>query len=245
MAKLKKVVIILVLVIFVASCGTDGERKAVPPTPLPKMEQTIRPAGEYFLYPGPEPIFLALPQAMVTGGSIVEVVETKGEWVNLQSGENQGWLPKWYLEGEKEEPVQDKVLDYLVLKEKRQGLLYPNGPEVVELDKGKLLKPLKEWQDWYFVGIIVYDIPAVQVAWVPKNALVPMGKIKAREGFLHKGTVVYGYDSFEKDGPVNPAKLDYSMPVFVSKETNGYIAVNAAGGWSGWTKKDNLKFEYD
>ena len=69
MAKLKAVAIILVLFVFVAACETDGGRKAVPPTPPQKVEQTVRPAGEYFLYPGPDPVFLALPQVMVIGGS--------------------------------------------------------------------------------------------------------------------------------------------------------------------------------
>jgi hypothetical protein len=35
------------------------------------------------------------------------------------------------------------------------------------------------------------------------------------------------------------------MRVFVRKEKEGYIAVGAAGGWTAWTKKENLKFSYD
>jgi len=207
--------------------------------------RTVRPDGEYFLYPEPDPIFLALPQPMVTGGSVVEVIEIQGEWVHLRFGENQGWLPRWYLEGAKEVPVRDKVLDYMVLKEKNQGYLYPKGPAIVELAKGKLLKPLKEWDDWYFVGIIVYDIPAVQCAWIPKEALLPIGEIEPIEGFLHKGAIIYGFDSFEKNGPTNAEKLQYTMNVFVLKEKDGYIAVQSNGGWTAWTKKENLKFKYD
>ena len=163
----------------------------------------------------------------------------------LRSGDNDGWLPKWYLDGSDEKPVRDNVQDYLVLKENMQGLLYPDGPGIVDLEKGKLLKPLKEWNNWYFTGIIVYDIPSVQYAWVPKDALLPIGEAEPSEGFLHEGTEVYGYDSFEAYGPVNPEKLDYTMRVFVRKEKEGYIAVGAAGGWTAWTKKENLKFSYD
>lgn len=256
MAKLKAIVTILFLTILVSACGTAVDDRVVPPTQPPvednnaeakdKSESlTVRPAGEYFLYPGPYPVLLALPQAVVTGGSIAEVIETKEEWVHLRSGENQGWLPKWYLDGSSDTPVRDKSQDYMVLKEKSQGLLYPNGPKTVELEKGKLLKPIKEWGDWYFVGIIVYDIPAIQCAWVPRDVLLPVGKMEAGEGFLHEGTKVYGYDSFEKNGPVNPEKLQYTMTVFVLKEKEGYIAVQAAGGWTAWTKKENLKFDYD
>jgi len=244
MAKFKTVAIMLILTIFAAACGTGGGSRVIPP-PGQEEEATVRPDGEYFLYPDPEPVFLALPQAMVTGGSVVEVLETQGEWVYLRSGENEGWLPGWYLEGENESPVREKVLDYMVLKEKSQGLLYPDGPPIVELAKGKLLKPLKEWDDWYFAGIIVYDIPAVQCAWVPKDALLPIGEIEPSEGFLHKGTVVYGFDSFEKNGPVNPEKLQYTLTVFILKEKDGYIAVQTAGGWTAWTRKENLKFKYE
>ncbi len=232
-------------------CSQDGECRELSERqpivlPLPEaVSMTVRPAGEYFLYPGPDAVFLALPQAMVQGGSIVEVLETGGEWVHLRSGDYDGWLPKWYLKGADEEPVRENVMDYLILKEDMQGLLYPGGPGIVDLEKGKLLKPLKEWKDWYFAGIIVYDIPAVQCAWVPKDALLPIGEMEPREGFLHEGTEVYGYDSFEANGPVNPEILPYTMSVFVRKEKDGYIAVDAAGGWTAWTKKENLKMSYE
>ena len=258
MIRLKAFAAVLILAIAVSACGTGEQDKAVPPTPpeqgdkaetqddIPGYEtRTVRPQGEYFLYPGPDAVFLALPDAVVQGGSAVEVLETEGDWVYLRSGDNDGWLPKWYLDGSDEKPVRDNVQDYLVLKENMQGLLYPDGPGIVDLEKGKLLKPLKEWNNWYFTGIIVYDIPSVQYAWVPKDALLPIGEAEPSEGFLHEGTEVYGYDSFEAYGPVNPEKLDYTMRVFVRKEKEGYIAVGAAGGWTAWTKKENLKFSYD
>lgn len=261
MARFKSMASILILVLFLSACQTGEDSKTVPSTPPQKKEHTmaqkdeiyigrekvrnLRPAGEYFLYPGPDPVFLALPQAVVIGGSVVEVIETKGEWVHLKSGEDQGWLPKWYLEVEKDAPVKDIEADYKVLKENCQGLLYPDGPVTVTLEKGKLAKPIKEWGDWYFVGIIVYDIPAVQCAWIPKEALVELGETESREGFLHEGTEVYGFENFEKHGPENPEKLQNTMTVYVIMEKEGYIAVQAAGGWTAWTKKENLKFQYD
>lgn len=213
--------------------------------PPPPKTQTVRPAGEYFLYLGPEAATLYEPPGTVRGGDQVEVIEINRDWVNLRSGEVEGWLPRWYLGGENEDPVRDIEADYLVLKEKGLGFLYPGGPDVTELDQGKLLKPLKEWRDWYFVAIIVYDIPAVQAAWVTKSALAPIGEVEAREGFLHTGAEVYqDYDIFLRDGPVYGEKLTYPLQVYVSQEKEGYLYVTAAGGWGAWTKKENLKFSY-
>jgi hypothetical protein len=254
MIRLKAFAAVLILAVLASACQTVGGDKAVPPTPpeqgdkaetqdnMPGYETcTVRPAGEYFLYPGPDAVFLALPEEVVQGGSTVEVLETGGDWVHLRSGESDGWLPKWYLQGADEEPVRENVMDYLILKENMQGLLYPNGPGIVDLEKGKLLKPMKEWKDWYFTGIIVYDIPSVQYAWVPKDALLPIGEMEPSEGFLHEGTEIYETNIFEASNPPEPIILDYTMSVFVNDEKDGYIAVGGAGGWTAWTKKENLK----
>ena len=100
MIRLKATAAILLLAIFVSACQTVGGDKTVPPAPpeqsdkaetqddIPGYEtRTVRPQGEYFLYPGPDAVFLALPEAVVQGGSDVEVLETKGDWVHLRSGD--------------------------------------------------------------------------------------------------------------------------------------------------------------
>lgn len=219
----------------------ESENKSTKLTPDPAK---VRAGGTYFLYLAPQPETLSLPQAEVVGRSMVEVLEVQGEWVHVRQNDNEGWLPKWYLSADESIPVRDISQAYQVLNRDAAGLLYPEGPQVVELSKGRLLKPIKEWGDWYQVGILVYDIPAVQVAWLPKTFLSPIGEEEPCEGFLHKGTEVYEVEDFDKISTVAPQKITYDMVVYVVREKDGYINVSAAGGWSAWTQKENLKFTF-
>ncbi|MCL4424001.1 MAG: DUF4830 domain-containing protein [Firmicutes bacterium] len=205
--------------------------------------QLVRPGSSYALFPLPQPETLSLPQGRVLGGTRVELLETRGEWVRVKQGDDEGWLPRWYLvSNEGDTPVKGVSSPYLVINQDTGGLLYPEGPRVVDLFRGRLAKPINAWGDWYQVSLLNYDIPAVMTAWVAKSYLSSPRQVEPAEGFLAKGTEVFEGDDFERIGRSSPTKLSHPLTVMVQREKDGYVYVMAAGGWDGWTRKENLLF---
>ncbi|MCL5057534.1 MAG: hypothetical protein M1130_05975 [Actinobacteria bacterium] len=168
-------------------------------------------------------------------------MEFNGEWALVRQGNIEGWIPKWYISDDPG-PVKDIESEHMVLNRSAPGLLYPGGPQAVSLDKGRLLLPLKQWNGWVQVEIIVYSIPGVMTAWVEKEFLSPVNGVTPAEGFLKQGSTAYVGCEFEEIDRCLSEEAAYNMPVQIYGERNGYLNVAAAGGWSAWTKKENISF---
>ena len=226
-------VIILVLGLFGCSSLSSSTETEI------NADELIT-GSKIILYPGPQPESLGLQE--IDRGIKIHIAEEKDEWIHVKFSGGEGWIPKWYVLSEESKQVKDIQSEAKVLNQNISGSLYPNGSKVVDLEKGKLLTPIKEWNGWYEVRIIVYDIPAVQLAWVPQNALSSVNELSPIEGYLPLGTEVHETYEFEKISFTNPQKIAYEMNVFIISEREDYILVGSNGGWSAWTKKQNLAF---
>ncbi|MHB0885509.1 MAG: SH3 domain-containing protein [Bacillota bacterium] len=213
----------------------------------------LRPGGPFGLYPAPDPATLkaAMPN-QVSGGSAVRVLEERGNWVHVRQKKTEGWIPKWYVSaGDK--PVVEATANWLAVIDNTRGFLYPDGPQVVDLDRGRLVKTLWEWNEWLNVRIIAYDVPAVQSAWVHRELLTEPSQVEPTEGFLAKGTEVW-YNQFADPSnatmivqePGGSELTAFPMAVRVighaNEDQKPIIKVSGAGGWSGWTLQKNLVF---
>lgn len=203
--------------------------------------ETVRECSTVLLYPGPQPEMLG-PLGSISGGSRVEVLEDKSIWLHIRQDDKEGWLPKWYTDQEVQAKISDVSQEPFVLKEDSKGSLFPGGPEIVDLQAGKLLTPLQEWNDWYYVSIIVYDIPSVQYAWLPENLLAEVSGYKPLEGFLRQGTKVYMVDSYEKIAGSKPTEITCEMTVLMTQKQEGFVRVIANGGWNAWTEEKNVTY---
>jgi hypothetical protein len=203
----------------------------------------VRPGSKYALYPGPAPWFTMSHGGEIAGGTVVEVLEGVGVWARVKTGETEGWIPSWYLSDDTAKPVRTLSTGYKVLNQTADGRLYPGGPVIVELDKGRLLKPLKEWDDWIEIKLIAYDVPAVHTAWLPAGLLSEIGEAEAREGFLKRGTIFYDVSEFEQISAAGAEQIAFDMPVVVMERREGFIFVSSVGGWNAWTREENLTFE--
>lgn len=237
--KLKFFVVgLLGFLLITGGCINSG---GLSPSDGSAISRQVRQGGAYDLFETPQAATLNSSPGKVWGGSPADVLETRGEWVHIRQGNAEGWLPRWYI-WDNADPVKEVDSDYLVLNRPADGLLYPEGPQITSLSKGKLLLPLKEWKGWVQVQIIVYSIPAVMTAWIQKSNLSPPGTVSPSEGFLKQGARVYEVEKFEEIVRSASTEAGYDMPVCLRQEKGGCLCVEAAGGWNAWTRRDNIKF---
>ncbi len=246
MGDLLRFLIISTLLIFLAGCegtqaGTHNNSYIKEPSARP-IVANLRPHGTYTLYKEPKPEGLYEPQSRVSSNIEVEVLKTDGEWALIKTAEIEGWLPMWYLQTKDATPVKEIDSDYMVLKQSATGYLYPGGPNIIELSKGKLLKPFKEWGEWVQVKIMVYDIPSVSDAWLYKKDLATVLEVQPTEGFIAKGCQIYEVLDFKDIRQTKPSNCEFQMPVEILEKRNGYVHVSGSAGWSGWTEYRNLTF---
>jgi hypothetical protein len=227
-----------IIFIFLAGCSAPGKAPAPPET---AQTDRVRAGGYYGLYEGPRPETMLPPPGRLAGGLTVEIAGTDGQWLLVRQGANRGWIPQWYISDEPG-PVKDLRSENMVLNRNAPGLLYPDGPQTVSLRKGNLLLPVKEWKDWVQADLMVYSIPGVMTAWTRKEYLSPIDAVAPIEGYLRKGSPAYVGCEFEEMGQYPPEEAANNMSVLIREERNGYLRVEAAGGWDAWVKKDDIGY---
>ncbi len=231
-----KFILVIILVFSLFGCSSLSTS-----TETENNVDELITGSKIIIYPGPQPESLGVQE--IDGGIKIRITEEKDEWINVKYSGGEGWIPKWYVLSEESKQVKDIQSDEKVLNQNISGSLYPNGPKIVDLKKGKLLTPIREWDGWYEVKIIVYDIPSVQLGWVPKKLLSSVDEIHPIEGYLQQGTEVYEINEFEKISSTNLKNIEYEMVVFIISERDNYILIGSNGGWTAWTKKENLIYK--
>lgn len=185
------------------------------------------------------------PLGEIKNGAEVSIFGKENDFYYVRYAERdevkEGYIPTWYLDDNKA-AVAECDYGYKVLKEKGMGLLYPGGPEIVNLEQGKLLKPFLESGDWVQVDIMVFDIPAVVNAWVKKDDLAAPSEMLPNEGFLPSDAELYFVDGYKDIKASKPHKEAYSKGIFIIKRENGYAYVGAAGGWNAWVDQKWIKY---
>ncbi|KUO60311.1 MAG: hypothetical protein APF84_04245 [Gracilibacter sp. BRH_c7a] len=229
-----KHLVFVVLLISLLGCSNEQDEALT-------TDQTIqlKPDLEYVIYPKPLPD-RAEPEE-ITGGINLLVIKEEGEWISFKYEGGEGYIPKWYASTEAKQ-IQAIASETKVLKQDYKGSLYPNGSQIVDLKQGKLLKPLKEWNGWYEVGILTLHRPAVQFAWVPADELVSVQEMRPVEGYLRTGTEVYLEEEFEKIPLSKAASIPYEMIASIISEQDDYLRLETHNGWKAWTARENLVY---
>lgn len=195
------------------------------------------------LYAQASPKELSSPGKLEAGRK-VRVVTERTPWVLVQAGSVEGFLPKWYLTGYTADILPDIDPYSMVIKEKAPVYLYPGqDTPISDLAAGKVVKVEKEFNNWRYVHIAVYDIPRVQRGWVSGEFLAASEEAVPLEGRLPVGTKIY-------DGP--NAEIIPGLPTEVHPvdqrvyiiEEKGYMAyVQGPGGWTAWVYKKDIVFD--
>lgn len=209
----------------------------------PGEERMVRPEGTYSLYWSPSPLNISPSLSEISGGTVVEIVEIEGRWIFVRKDDIEGWIPSWYISDKDSPLVRDLDHNYLTANRNSYGFLYPHGPKIIEISKGRLLEPVKEWGNWYKVSIITYDNTDVDSAWMTKTYLSPVEVIEPVEGILEAGSEIYYVEeSFEEIYDIEPTKVVNELGVHIKEERDNYLHVRGMGDKSFWTEKDNIRF---
>lgn len=200
------------------------------------------------LYHGNTPEEL-LDAGRVEAGQEVRVVSTEGDWTQVAAGDVQGWLPDWYLSEIREDLIGGVEPYFMFTKDVADLRLTPETPDqaLLQVGPGRIVEVKAAWEDWAYVTIRVYDIPAVQRGWVPVLALGTRSEVTPLEADLLAGTPVCFNDfSAPPDqasaGTVTSELTTYDRWVSIDSEVGPWAMVSAAGGWVAWVKTADLHY---
>jgi len=203
----------------------------------------LMPGSNYSLLKEPSAKAYEESKVKLPGGKSVSIIKTEDDWALIEANGQSGWILKWFIINENSDAKLLKLnTDYMILKEKTQGQLYPDGPTIVELEKGNLIKPLFRWDDWIQVSIIQFDIPSISVTWIKENLLALSSEVEPNEGFLRVGCPAYEILDFNKISSVNPTTVKYSMQVRLKKRQGEFIWVSGPSEWDAWVKSSDILY---
>jgi len=208
----------------------------------------VRGEGTYDLYPQPEPETLLSPPGQLHGDDRVQFISQQGQWSEVKKGQLEGWISSWYLEVGDEVLVKDIEPEYMVVKQNDVLYLNPGGEVIGDygidnpawqiVRKGRLVEVTKNYADWRYINLMVYSIPATSKGWVKAEILTDPTDLIPSEGNLPVGTEIY-------EGENGDVKTHTNTPMAVSignREKDGLVEIGAAGGWTGWTSRENIQF---
>lgn len=235
---------LLLTVTFLSGCTQSMQSG----TKTEVSNKMLMQGTNYLLFMEPEANAAPIPEISIAGGTPVALIEVNGDW-SLVAGQSQsGWLPSWYIINENDIDFLTSInSDYMVVKENVQGLLFPGGPSIKELEKGMLVKPTLSWQDWIQVSIILFDIPAVSSVWIKDGALTTPADVKPIQGFVRVGSPTYDYSVDGSLDLTHPTaeKVRNPMPVAIVKTEGEFSYVTGPGGWGYWVKASDIIFNID
>jgi SH3-like domain-containing protein len=202
------------------------------PTEGPKpMVGDFYAKGETGLYTAPNPHTKEAAVFTVKTGVPLKVLDISGGYAKVNQDGNAGWMNAWYLTKEKDEAPVDAVEPYLMFAGSAVTMsvnpeeMEPSGPEVAP---GKVVKVVKEFQDWVGVDIVTYDQPYGGELWLRKSELMDWDPALAMEGVLRQGAVI-------KDISGREIEVPWFNSVFVEeKMANGRYRIRSEDGVAGF-----------
>lgn len=231
----------LVMVILLSGCKPTAQSE----TQMGASNKMLMPGTDYILFVDPKP-YAPVHGISVAGGTSVSPIAGNGDWLLVEVQGQSGWLPSWYIINENDANSLASIQsDYMVVKANVPGFLNPGGPPIMELEKGRLVKPTLRWREWVQVSIISYSTPNISTVWIKDEFLGTSAEVKPIEGFLRVGSPTYDVQDWESIDPAypSPEKVSYPMPVEIMKTQGEFSYVAGPGGWIYWVKTIDILFE--
>jgi len=213
----------------IACAGLQLDLAAAPPT------ATVSTPAALYQHRSP---FTMLPGFAKVAAGPVQVLRANSDWVYVQQGETRGWLPQWYLSAEEVLTVSPASL---VTKAGTQAYLYPAqaAPAILDLAAGRVVRVRKTCGDWSLAEMTVYNVPGAFWGWFRNADLATPDEMTPLEGHLPEGSpVFYSYELTEAQTP--DYTTEFPMTVLIIEEKAGFLRLEAAGGWTAWTKAENV-----
>lgn len=224
---MRKVLLILVVLLAVPLLVYYNRISVQQQFENPASPALLMPGANYILQKEPK-IYSEISLQNIPGGTEVSIIELKNDWAMIALNGQKGWIPKWYLIEKNSNMYLKKISsDYMVIKINCQGLLYPNGPSLLELAQGNLVLPLLHWNEWTKVSIMQFSIPGISEIWVKEKVLATVSEIEPNQGYLRSGSQAYNVLDYNEIFSVLPEEISYSMPVSI-EDKHGYFTYVSA-----------------
>ncbi|MEK3884282.1 hypothetical protein [Paenibacillus sp. PL2-23] len=176
-------------------------------------------------FPMNEPVFTVQP------GMKLEVMEIKAGFARVERDGESGWINEWYLTADSEDRSVTTIEPYVMLIGQPISIRsHPGGNEwpPYRLEPGKVVRVMKEYENWVSIDIVTYDQPFGGEMWVEKAELDPWHPDLAKEGILRQGAMV-----FNEDGSTEELSL-FNVVMVEEKLSNGQYRISAPGGLNGY-----------
>ncbi|MCG8484930.1 MAG: hypothetical protein MJA31_16580 [Clostridia bacterium] len=178
-----------------------------------------------------EPMFndADYPEFSLNKNALVKVIDIENDFAKIDYKGNKGWISAWYI-SKKSAKIKDidpyiRVID----KEASIYLLPEKNNEYSRFKKGKVIKIIATYSDWYCVEYIRYDCPTYDSVWIKKEDTKEYDISLVKEGYLRE------VKTYTEDGILtNETITGY---VFIRKEKNDLYRVQGIGGESVYIKE--------
>lgn len=177
-------------------------------------------------------------------GRKVRVVTERPPWVLVQAGTTEGWLPGWCLTRDANDLLPDIASYLMVVKEKAPVYLYPGqDTPISDLTAGKVVKVEKDFNNWRYVRIVIYDALQVQRGWVSREYLATREEAVPMEGKLPVGTKIYYGPNAEKIAGFPEEVYPNDQRVYIDEKIGDMAYVSGPGGWNAWVYKKDIVYD--
>lgn len=249
-----KILALVISIVLLVSCGiigntndtTDGVSPQNTQTTVDtlKIRQNIIMKNDYILKSVPGSFTNEDTILRVIPGADYKINSRQDIYINIQSSNNSGWIPEWYV---KNDGMVSSFKDKTVLLVASKTNLYI-APDLSEenvdgltLQAGQLVKITREFQDWYAVEFVQYEAGNPGERWIKKDVTIPFNTEKCMEGIVKAGAIIYNDDftiremeSFDN----NPVIINKKLIDSNSNEV--YYEVTGASGFDGLIKESDF-----
>lgn len=251
---MKYIIMCAILLYLLSGCTAIGSKKyeETPTTnndnvnkivEVIEVGQKINFKNSFILKSKPEPT-IADPIYNIVTGNEYSVKSKDRIYLEISSDSNSGWIPEWYIyndgnvintEGNKVLLIEKKTNLYLVPE------LSDEFTDALTLEKGQVVKIIREYSDWYNVEFVHYEAMNPGERWIKKESTTLYDLKKCKEGRIKVGSIIYNNDfSIFKDEENDDGTVMINS-IANNPDTNEvFYEVTGPGGFYGLIKESDF-----
>ncbi|MBO9598568.1 MAG: hypothetical protein J7559_12230 [Cohnella sp.] len=124
-----------------------------------------------------------------------EVLDVRGEYIQIKGSLGSGWIPSWYSNGGESttSTVRRVGTPYSMIVDKPVAYrIYPgqSEPSGERLEQGRVVQVIAKFEEWVEINVIDYDFfIQSENKWIRADELIPYEDGKAKEGYVPGGSM--------------------------------------------------------
>lgn len=174
------------------------------------------------------------PEFSLSAGTEIILIDQENDFAKIKYQEKEGWIPAWYI-SKISSSIRQESPFIVVLNTSTNVYLYPNETPKYDfkLEKGKVVKVIASYFDWYCIEYIRYDCPEYDLTWIKNDNTLDYNERLVKEGIVSDNTNIYSEEG-------NLVEDTISGYIFIVEEKGDFYKVFGAGGQEGFIKKKDF-----